>query len=142
MQNIFLKNKKNKGFAMVEVILAFAIVASSILISMAVMQKALQASYSSLSNIQANFLLEEGAEKARITRDNSWNNIVSLNTTEQIGIFTRTSVASSVNRNSSTGIIGSGSDDAGTKLVTITVSWQENNVSRSKNLKLYLMDIF
>jgi Tfp pilus assembly protein PilV len=142
MKNIFLKNNKTKGFALVEVILAFAIIASSVLISMAVIQKALQGSYSSFHNAQASFLLEEGAEKARIVRDNGWNNIINLNTTEQLGIFTRTSVASSVNRNVSTGVIGSGVDDPGTKLITITVSWQEQGVSKSRDLKFYVMDIF
>ncbi len=141
MKNIFLKNK-NKGFALVEAILAFAIISSSILVSMAVIQKSLKASYSSFHNAQVSFLLEEGAEKVRILRDNDWSNVTSLNTTEQIGIFTRTSVASAVNRNVSTGIIGSGVDDPGTKLITITVSWQEQGVLKSKDLKFYIMDIF
>lgn len=141
MKNIFLKNK-NKGFALIEAILAFAIIASSVLISMATIQKSLQASYSSFHNTQASFLLEEGAEKVRILRDNDWNNVVNLNTTEQIGIFTRTSLASSVNRNVSTGVIGSGVNDPGTKLITITVSWQEHGVLKTKDLKFYIMDIF
>lgn len=127
---------------MVEVLVAVFIISASVMAAMAVAQKAVYASKLSLHSAQAAFLLEEGAENARISRDNAWNNVASLNTTETIGIFTRTVVASSVLRNATTGDIGSGVNDTNTKLITVNVSWREGGTNISKTLSFYLVKIF
>jgi len=145
----------------VEVLVAVSVVTALILVAMAVSQKSIYVSRESLHITQASFLLEEGAEAVRILRDNAWNNISSLNsgtdyyptfsggtwtlsqTANTVGIFTRTVVIASVSRDNTTqDIAPSGTDDVGTKLVTVTVSWGEGGVVVTKTLSFYLMDIF
>ncbi len=138
------KNYQNRGFMMVEILVAVSIITVSILAAMAVSQKSIFVSRQAFHSTQAAFLLEEGAENARIARDNAWSNVVALNSSEQVGIFTRTVVASNVNRdNSSKDIVVSGGTlDSGTKLITVTVSWNEGGSAISKTLKFYISDIF
>ncbi len=152
--------KQNAGFLMVEVLVAASIITASVLAAMAVTQKSISVSRQSLHTSQAAFLLEEGAEAVRILRDNNWTNISGLTagttyyplftggtwtlsaTANQVGIFTRTVVLSAVNRNATTGDVGSGSNDAGTRLATVTVSWTEGGTAHSKTLSFYITDIF
>jgi len=156
--------KLTTGFMMVEILIAISIMAVSILAAMLVAQKSIQLSQRSLGLSQATYLLEEGAEATRITRDNSWNNIsaqaintdyclaffnstwnLTANLTDcQIGSFTRTIRFMNVNRDSVTGDIVSagGVLDAGTKLVTVSVSWSNGGQQVVKNLSFYIMNIF
>lgn len=138
------KNIKKKGFMVVEVLIAASIITVSILTATTVAQKSIYVSRQAFHTTQATFLLEEGAENARIARDNDWNNIINLNSSEQIGIFTRIVVASSVNRDNTTkDIVSSGGTlDAGTKLITVTVSWLEGGQTINKSLQFYIADIF
>ncbi len=156
------KNFTNKkGFMIVEILVAISIITVSILAAMSVVQKSISVARQSLHASQASFLLEEGAEVARILRDNAWTNISSLSvatnyyptfstpnwslstTPNTVGIFTRIVTISNVNRDNTTkDISASGTDDPKTKLITITVSWSENGVSVSKTLSFYMMDIF
>ena len=132
------------GFMMIEVLVAASIITVSILAAMIVAQKAIYVSRQALHSTQAAFLLEEGAENTRIARDNAWSNVAPLNSSEQVGIFTRTVVASNVNRdNTSKDIVTSGGTiDAGTKLITVTVSWPEGGVAVTKTLRFYISNIF
>jgi Tfp pilus assembly protein PilV len=146
---IFLKNKnknknKNKGFVMVEVIVAVSIITASVLAAMAVTQKSIYLSRQSLHQAQSALLLEEGAENARIARDNGFDNLLSLDSSiSQIGIFSRNISVENVKRDiTSLDISDTGQIDDGTKLVTITVSWQEGNETITKSLSFYLSDIF
>lgn len=127
---------------MVEIIIAASVISISVLAAMSVAQKSIYVSRQALHTSQAAFLLEEGAENTRIARDNAWSNVALLSSSEQIGIFTRTVVASSVNRNATTGDIGSGADDIGTKLITVTVSWREGEDTIAKTLNFYINNIF
>ncbi|MGH7250140.1 MAG: type IV pilus modification PilV family protein [Minisyncoccia bacterium] len=155
------KNHQNKGIMIVEAMVAIAIITASILASMAVTQKSVYVSRQSFHTTQAAFLLEEGAEAVRIFRDNGWTNISSLTagtnyyptfssgtwnlsaTPNAVGIFTRTVSMANVNRDGTTqDISAAGTNDPGTKLVTVTVSWPEGGVTITKNLKLYIADIF
>ena len=127
---------------MVEILVAASIITASILASMSVASKSIYVSQVSLSTTQASFLLEEGAEAVRIVRDNGWVNISGLNTATtyyptftggtwtlsttpiQNGIFTRTVNIANVNRDNNTADISAvGTNDAGTKLITVAVSW-------------------
>src|SRR3989344_6211936 len=112
MKNKFKKN--SRGFMMVEELVAVSIIAISIIAAMAVSQKAVQVSRQAVHTSQAAFLLEEGVEAVRITRDNGWGNISALSsgttyypgftsgtwtlsaTPSAIGIFTRTVEVASV----------------------------------------------
>lgn len=136
--------KFTTGFMVVEVLVATSIITISILIAMTVAQKSIYVSRQAFHTTQATFLLEEGAENARIARDNDWSNLSTLNSSEQIDIFTRTVVASDVNRDNTTkDIVSSGGTlDLGTKLITVTVSWLEGAQIINKTLQFYLSDIF
>jgi Tfp pilus assembly protein PilV len=156
------KNFNNKGFMMVEILVAVSIIAVSILAVMAVAQKSVYLSRESLHIKQAGFLLEEGAEAVRVMRDNAWSNISALtpgtnyypvfyggawilsSAEHTVGIFTRTVVVANVKRDIATGdisVIG-GVDDPGTKLITVTVSWPEGGTTATKTLPFYIADIF
>jgi len=137
-------NIKNKGFMAVEILVAASIITISVLAATAVAQKSIYVSRQAFHATQAAFLLEEGAENARITRDNAWANVTGLNSSEQIGIFTRTVVASNVNRDNTTKDIveNGGTLDNGTKLITVNVSWVEGGVIVAKTLKFYITNIF
>lgn len=145
----------------VEVLVAVSIITVSILAAMAVAQKSIYVSRQAVHATQAAFLLEEGAEAVRILRDNSWSNISSLipatsyypffsggtwtlsPTANTVGIFTRTVSVALVNRDNSTQDISAlGTDDPGTKLVTVTVSWMEGGNVITKTLEFYIMDFF
>ncbi len=145
----------------VEVLVAAAIITVSILAAMAVTQKSVAVSRQAFHTTQASFLLEEGAEAVRIFRDIKWINISSLTvgisyyptfsdgtwtlstTPNTIGTFTRTVVVSNVNRDDTTqDISGAGTNDLGTKLITVTVSWNESGTAVSKTLLFYISDIF
>lgn len=161
MRNIFKNNKMAAGFMTLEVLIAVSIITVSILASTAVAQKSIYVSRQALHYTQASFLLEEGGETVRIVRDNAWNNISSLTpgtnyyptftggtwtlslTPNTVGIFTRKVVITNVSRDNVTKDIASvGTDDPGTKLVTITVSWPEGGTTISKNLSFYIFNIF
>jgi Tfp pilus assembly protein PilV len=159
---MIIKNKKNKGFMMVEVLIAVSIIVVSVLVAMSVTQKSIFVSRQSVHTTQASFLLEEGSEAVRTIRDNTWDNISGLTTNTDyylvfssntwtlsssfntIGIFTRTIRITDVSRSVSTGDIVSsdGVEDLGTKLITITVSWNEGGITLNKTLSFYIMDIF
>lgn len=144
----------------VEIIVAVSIIVVSVLAAMTVTQKSISVSRQALHTSQASLLLEEGAEVTRILRDNAWSNISSLSagtnyyptfsgtwafssTPSNIGIFTRTVTVANVNRDATSGNIAvSGTNDPGTKLITVTVSWTESGQAMSKTLPFYIMDIF
>ena len=147
---------------MVEVLVAVSIMTASILATMAVAQKSIYVSREAFHETQAGFLLEEGAEAVRIIRDNNWTNISGLtaNTNYYLAfsggtwsssstastidnIFTRTVSVASVNRDNTTKDISStGTNDPGTKLVTVTVSWVEGGTTISKTLQFYITNLF
>jgi Tfp pilus assembly protein PilV len=156
-----MKNFKNGGFLMVEVLVAISIITVSILAATAVAQKSIYVSRQAVHTTQAAFLLEEGAEAVRIFRDNAWTNISGLtantnyyptfssgtwslsSTPNTVDIFTRTASVANVNRDNTTkDISATGIDDPGTKLVTITVSWPEGGVTITKTLQFYMTNIF
>lgn len=113
--------------------------------------------------IQATFLQDEGLEAMRIIRDNSWTTISNLtlgtsyylsfnasttawtlSTTPQMidGIFDRTIVVSSVNRDVNSDIASSGTIDTNTKKITVSVSWLKNGATTTKQLVGYLTNLF
>ncbi len=155
------KNTNDLGFMAVEILVAVSIITVSILATMAVAQKSVYVSRQAFHTTQATFLLEEGAEAVRILRDNGWVNISSLavgtnyyptfsggawtlsSIANTVEIFTRAVSVASVNRDNTTKDISTiGTNDPGTKLITIIVSWPEGGVTVSKTLQFYIMDIF
>ncbi|MEI7809931.1 MAG: hypothetical protein WCI41_00015 [bacterium] len=154
-------NKKSYGFMMVEILVAASIMTVIILAVMSVAQKTISVSRVSVESTQASFLLEEGAEVARTIRDNGWSNVLALNTSttyyptftggvwtlsstpNTIGIFTRTVNISNVNRDNTTADISvTGTNDTGTKLITVTVTWVDGGQTITRTLPFYISDIF
>lgn len=146
---------------LVETVIAISIITVTILAALLVAQKSIEVARQALHTTQASFLLEEGAEAARIFRDNTWSNISSLTngsdyypvfsagtwtlstTPNTVGIFTRKVNVASVNRDATTSDISvAGVVDSGTKFVTIIVSWNDGGTVSSKTLSFYLMNIF
>ncbi len=154
--------KKQKGFLVVEILVAASIITLTILSATVVAQKSIYVSRQALNATQAAYLLEEGAEAVRIYRDNTWTNISGMTvgtnyyplfsggtwtfptSASTIGIFTRKVVISNVNRDNSTKdiVTSGGTVDAGTKLVTVTVSWNEGTNVITKTLPFYITNIF
>ncbi|MEO5635261.1 MAG: hypothetical protein ABIS26_02695 [Candidatus Paceibacterota bacterium] len=153
--------KYQRGFFVIEILVAISIITASILAAMAVSQKSISLSRQALHATEAAFLLEEGAEALRIYRDNAWTNISGLSinadyyptftsgtwtmstTPNTVGIFTRVVTLESVNRDNTTkDISSSGTDDPNTKLVTVTVSWNEGTTTVTKILQFYILNIF
>jgi len=155
------KIKKNNGFLVVEMLVAISIMVVFVLVCMSVAQKSIYVSRQAFHTTEAGFLLEEGAEAVRIARDNGWANIPTpstnpiyyptfsggtwtlSSTANQVDIFTRIVIITSVNRDNTTkDISNTGTDDPGTKLVTVIVSWPEGGTTVSKTLQFYITNIF
>jgi Tfp pilus assembly protein PilV len=169
--NFLFKNKINKfisfknqqkGFLVVEILVAASIITLTILSATVVAQKSIYVSRQALNATQAAYLLEEGAEAVRVHRDNAWSNISSMTvgtnyypvfsggawtfptSASTIGIFTRKVVLSNVNRDNTTKdiVTSGGTVDTGTKLVTVTISWNEGINVITKTLPFYITNIF
>lgn len=154
---------RSYGFALVEVLVACAIISTSVFAIMSASAKGVELSSRALQYGQASYLLEEGAEAVKTMRDAAWSNISSLTvgttyylsyststnlwslstTSSTIDAFTRTVVFSAVSRDSNDDITTSGGTiDTRTKKVTVTVSWATASGNLSKTLDFYLVDIF
>jgi Tfp pilus assembly protein PilV len=159
---------KNKGSMMVEIVIATSIIGVFTLICLNVAQKSISVSRQAYHSAQAAFLLEEGAESVKIFRDNNtWSNFstffdrsytyclsdtvsswtTALPTTSpctKVGNFTRTINIENVNRDVSSGdiVTSGGTNDTGTKLIIVNVTWVEGGNTITKTLKFYINNIF
>ncbi len=150
-----------RGFGVIEIVIAVGVIFVALFSIMTVARISHELNRRVLYVTQAGFLLEEGSEGVRAMRDIDWNSISSLSndtayslefsdnmwratTTRSLieGIFDRTIISSAVYRDSSDDIAPSGVVDAGTRKVVINVSWWNGVATSSKNLTLYLTDMF
>lgn len=146
-RNVFDKRgsaNTQRGFTIVEVLLAISIFVLFLVAVAAYYKKILDVSKDTTYHIQAGFLIEEGFEAMKLLRDTSWSaNIAPLAagtkyyldwngstwTTTTVPqkieyVFTRSIEASDVYRDGSDNIAASpGTLDAGTKKVKVSVSW-------------------
>ena len=147
----------NKGFTLVEILIAGAVITvaftgivSFLLFSRSVTSKAQR-------NTEAVSLAEQALEAVRKLRDDSWtaniatltsgttyyttiaSNQWSLTTTnpDTSSYYTTTVVFSDVNRDASDNISATGTNDANTKKVVSTVSWNDSG-SKKVNLTTYI----
>lgn len=156
-------NAKNKGFALMEIIIASAIISIITFAIVSAAQKGLGLSQRAVHQTQASYLLEEGAEAVKTIRDSSWATIsaltlgttyyLSFNTTTNLwslsttpstidSFFTRTVVVSAVSRDVNDDIASSGTVDVRTKKVVVTTSWPSSSGTLSKTLSFYVADVF
>jgi hypothetical protein len=160
LKKFFLK----KGLSLVEVLVASSIIIVFFMALVGIYNIYLKISKTNIYSIKAGYLAEEGIEAIKSLRDISWNNNIaplSVNTdlfldfsggrwvststnTYIDGMFERKINISTVNRDPSTGDIltSGGSLDAGTRLVTVTVSWPYKNATSTRVVATYITNIF
>ncbi|HWC57510.1 MAG TPA: hypothetical protein VG621_00960 [Candidatus Paceibacterota bacterium] len=156
-----MKQHSSEGFFLIEVVVAASIIATVLIFLLGAIQDSVDASRTSLERTQASYLLEEGAEAVKAIRDGGWSTISALDNAtpyalswsgsawslttsspETIDAFTRTVTFDAVSRDSSDTIVASGGTlDAGTRKVTITVSWNAAGGSTSVILPFYIANI-
>lgn len=150
------------GFTLVEVLVACVIISTTVLALMSATSKSIELSSKALRQVQANMLLEEGAEAVKSVRDNSWTGISNLNVNTNYylafsgnvwnlstspgtaidGIFTRKIIFAPVYRNATYDIAQTGTLDPDIEKVTVTVSWKSPGGASSKDLSFYAANIF
>jgi len=153
---------KEKGVGLIEIVIAVAIITASFFAIIQLSVYGLKAVAERNQKAEALAYAKEGMEALRNLRDASWtNNIAALTsgTTYYLtttggtwaltatnpgalnGIYTRTIVRTSVQRNVNDDIVASGGiDDPGTKEFTVTVSW--GTPAKSVQLAAYFADLF
>lgn len=140
--------KQQKGFSLVEVILAISILLAIFLSASSFFLTALDVSETTTRHIQSTYLVEEGIEAIRALRDAGWTPyIMPLSTTTAYyllwtgsqwsptttpqkteNIYTRSFVVEDVFRDAATyDIASSGTFDRDTKKFTFTVAWPTTN---------------
>ncbi len=160
--------KNNRGISIIEVLIASAIIMTSVVSIMGVYGGLTSIAIRNTAKVQAGMLLDEGAEALRFMRDVSWNaNINPLingttytlywdHTVANYGWratttrdmiddqFDRTFVLSTVNRDSTTyNIVNSGGVlDSGTRKATISVSWFDGTATSTKSIIMYLFNTY
>lgn len=159
-----MKNFYNKGFFLVEVVVATGVIAVTLILLLSTIQNSVEISQRSMERSMASYALEEGAEAIKAIRNNSfatyiatltagttyylsWSSNAWTTTTspQTVGIFTRTIVMSDVSRDSTTKdiVTSGGTNDVNTKKFTVTVTWtpQGTTTSKSEELSFYISNI-
>lgn len=162
---MFKQHNTHTGFALIEILIACAIISISLFALFSAAQKGVHVSNQALLGTQATALLEEGAEAITTMRDHDWSSIGSLtdgahyylsfntstNTwslsttpTDPIdGVFTRFVVFQTATRDSTDDIAIGGTSDDHTKEVTVTVTFPSSDgTTTSKHITFYRADIF
>ena len=118
--------KNNGGFTLVEIVVAAAIISFSLVSMVAIASNSIAYSRRALYTFT--------------TPPDAW----ALATTPHTdGIFTRIVTFAAVSRSGGAIVTnGTGSVDSGTRLVTVTVSWQEGGVTVTKTVSAYISDIY
>jgi len=152
---------QQKGFGVVEIVIGSALISIVMFGLAASFQVALKLSRDTVHKTQAQFLLEEGLEAARLMRDDTWENIGGMatgtpyhlvfsggsfatSTTPLLidGTYDRTLTVSDVYRDGNDDIAGAGTIDTGTKKITISVGWRSGSATTTKQAESYLSQIF
>jgi len=156
-------SQKNKGFSLLEIVIASAILLLVTVTVFSSFATALSVSSKNTASLQAAFLLEEGHEALRNMRDWGYSTYIgslSNNTPYRLawesnhwmattstalidGKFDRTFTLNTVNRDASHNIVASGgSVDANSKKVTVSVSWRSGNSTTTRTMESYVSNIF
>lgn len=137
-----------RGFGLLEIIIAVAIVSGSLFALAEVSALAVRLTQTALAEHQALFLAEEGVENARLARDTGWSDLLSSAGTETIDAFTRATVLEDVyRRDADDDIAPAGSSDPktldpNTKKIMVTVSWEGRKGTINTILSAYLTNLF
>jgi Tfp pilus assembly protein PilV len=165
MKNFLFKKiyKNKRGMSLVEVVVGSTIILVAFLALLTTYNLYLKSTFNNSRIIQASLIAEEGIEATRLMRSSNWtSNIANLSngvsyyfswdgskwvsSTLNVYVdnsFERKFVLSPVYRDSNDKIASSGTLDASTKLVTVTVSWRDSGGATStRSLSTYLTNIF
>jgi Tfp pilus assembly protein PilV len=157
--------KSSKGISLVEVLVAAAIIATSVAGVIGVYGGLTSLSIKNTPRVQAAMLLEEGAEAVKMMRDSGWTrNIGSLSNNTAYGLvwnsstgwgatttvslidgfFYRTVTFSQVSRDTTSfDIVSSdGAVDAHTKKAIISVAWKDGTATTTKTVEMYVHNRF
>ena len=152
---------KQQGFTLIEVLLAAALILSSVLALLGVHSFYLRTALGQTATLQAVSLAEEGLEVVRFWRNLSWTNRIvpipfdtgyglSLNggdwstTTDRfVENFERRVTLSAVYRDASGDIVTTGGTlDPNTLLVSSQVSWSKGWATTTKSVATYLTNLY
>lgn len=156
---------KNKGFGLLEIVIAVAIVGGALWALASVFLLAERAQELSREKLQAVFLAEEGLETLRYLRDAGWNQntaSLALDTDYYLAfasstskwtvssspvpavdeIFSRSFRVQAVLRDSGDNIAASGTNDPKTRKIVMNVVWSFQQSSESVSLEAYFADLF
>ena len=166
---IRISNKLNPhslGFTLLEILIGAGIITASFLGVLTVFDRLTKTSRQLTELTQANFLLAEGLEAARLWRGNDWGNFSNwpagteyyltwngsrwATSTVNIfldGKFDRHLAVAPVARADGTKDIlppggGGGTTDPDTKLITVTVAWPTAGATTTKTLSAYFTNLF
>lgn len=151
-------SKKQKGFGLIEILIVGAVIAIGFVGLVAFLVNSAGTTFKITRNTEAAALAEEGVEAIRNMRDESWNlNIKDLSTSTTYypkidgnkwtlvtdpglvnGLYTRTVLIDSVDRDGNANIVPSGTLDLNTKKVTVTVTWKENQKTEDVTIETYI----
>lgn len=156
-----LKIKKNKGVALIEVLVGAFILSAGVLVTSGVFSNYVNYALSNQKNIQASYLLEETLEVLSVIRDNNWSNISSFSTTTDYylffngiswvstttsqyvdGEFLRKFHVYDVRRNGSGIISVSGTYDPNIKKITATIEYLQGHSTTTKSISTYVANIY
>lgn len=159
------KFNTSSGMSLIEVLVASAIIVSSVVSIMGAYGGLTSLSLKNTPKLQAAMLLGEGAEALRVIRDSGWtSNIATLSngTTYRFtwdtaegrwrattsasmidGMFDRTFTLSAVNRDSTSydPVTTGGTLDTGTRKALIQVSWNDGTGTTTKSVETYIYNI-
>lgn len=160
-----MKKKYTTGLSLVEVLIASAIIATSVASIIGAYGGLTSLSIKNTPFVQAAMLLEEGAEAVKMMRDSGWTTNIGNKTngvpygftwssatgwraTSSVPLvdnfFYRTVTFSPVSRdNTSFDIVTSGGTaDTNTRKATISVSWIHNNATTTRSIDMYIHNRF
>jgi len=156
------RHRMSGGIGLIEAVAGVSIISIFIFSLMLATQLSQKIVGESVRNIQASFLLEEGADAVKIFRDTSWSSgigslaagtdyfftyngttWVSTNSNVYIDeIFERKLTLDNVYRDANDDIAPSGTLDSGTKKATVGISWLGRTGTTTKSTSFYLTDLF
>ena len=161
-----LKFRMPKGFGLIEIVIAAAIIGATIFSLYSVFVLATKLESQSANKVRANFLAEEGLEALRHLRDRSWSaslaplsagndyyiSFIVASSTWRVSqtnpglvdsLLTRKITVENINRDGSFNIVSSGGVlDPDTKKINVEISWPERGATSTIKVSTYLANMF
>jgi len=155
------KPLNQKGFGLLEVAIGATIISVALLVLLSTYGSDVKGALGNESSIKAAYLAEEGVEAVKLLRDGGWNlNLATLvpgtnyylswggsswSTTlvpQYVDGFERSFVVSSVYRDANSDITTSGSIDANTLKLVVSVAWSIHGATTTKSVSTYVTNLF